>query len=409
MDPVGDFSHYKDINFTQQWPWVGVAGSVITFAGNMRIGVNTRFLLPGQMEGYGNFVYEIFTRLATDHPEHTFFFLFDRPYDPGLPVFSNVKPVVIGPRARHYVLFKWWFDVKLPLALRRLKIDVFISSDGFCSLTTSVPQVVVVHDLAFLYFPRFIHKLHLLFYRRYTPMFLKKAKVVATVSFFSKQNIIEKYGVNEKKVLVVHSAAKQAFKPLDWQQREEAKEKYAGGCEYFVFVGGLQLRKNFMNVLKAFSQFKKRQQSNMKLLVAGRLQPDPDMVIEKLKTYKFKADVLLMGYIPANTLPELIGAAYALVYPSYFEGFGVPIIEAMQCGVPVITGNASSMPEVAGGAALLVNADDPVDIADKMKTIYKDEGLRQKLVAQGLQNAAIYSWQKTSELLWEAIQQAVYK
>ena len=375
----------------------------------MRIAVNTRFMVPAQLEGYGYFTREVFFLLANNHPEHHFIFFFDRLFDTNIQFPKNVTPIVLPPKARHALSFRWWFDVKIPLALKKYKADVFVSPDGFCSLITRVPQVLVVHDLAFIHHPKFIPPLHRVFYKRYTPLFLKKAAIVATVSEFSKNDIIEQYRVDEGKIINVSSAAKALFKPVAWEEKEGIKAMYADGCEYFVFVGGIHPRKNLLNLLKAFSLFKKRQRSNMKLLIAGRLAWDYDQIVEKMETYKYRQDVKLMGYIEEEALAKLVAGAYALVFPSYFEGFGVPILEAMQSNVPVITSTTSSMHEIAEEAALFADPADPAGIADQMKRIFTNENLRSQLIEKGKVVAEKYSWQQTSELMWQAIQQAVSK
>ena len=229
------------------------------FAAIMRIAVNTRFLLRDYLEGYGYFVFEIFSYLTNKHPEHQFIFIFDRPYDKRFIFSSNIIPVVVGPPARHPLLWKFWFDIKIPRILKKYKADVFVSADGLCSLTTRVPQCLVVHDLAFIHYPSHIKKSHSLFYKRYTPKFLHKAKTVATVSEFSKQDIVRYYKINPDKINVVYSAAKEIFKPVRSDDRETTKNKYTGGKEYFLYVGAVHPRKNLVSLLKAFSVFKKRQ------------------------------------------------------------------------------------------------------------------------------------------------------
>ena len=375
----------------------------------MRIAVNTRFLIPGQMEGYGYFTQEVFLLLAQTHPHHQFIFFFDQPFDAGIVFPSNVTPVVLLPKAEHAISFRWWFDVKIPLALKKYKADVFVSPDGFCSLLTSVPQVLVTHYLAFLHYPKFTPKNRRLFFKRYTPKFLKKASVIATLSDYAKNDIIETYSIPPEKVLVVHAAAKSIFKPVEWDERQEIKEQYADGCEYFVFVGGIHPLKNVLNLLKAFSLFKKRQQSNMKLIIAGRMAWDLDEVTEKMKTFKYRHDVKITGYLPEEKLIKVVAGAYAMVYPVYLQGFGVPILEAMQCDVPVITSNTSSLPEVGGEAALYADPANAAEIADKMKMIYTNENIRTQLVEKGRENVLKYSWQKTAELMWQAIEKAVSK
>lgn len=262
---------------------------------------------------------------------------------------------------------------------------------------------MVVHDLAFLHYPQFISKQHLFYYKRYTPKFLQKAKRVATVSQFSKQDIINQYKIPSEKIDVVYSAAKPVFKTEAYVIQSAIKEKYADGCEYFLFTGGIHPRKNLLNLLKAFSIFKKWQQSNMKLLVVGRIAWQTDDLLDKLETYKYRDDVALLGYVEENELANITASAYALIFPSYFEGFGVPPLEAMQCNVPVITSNVSSMPEICGNAAVYANPDDYEEIAEKMKLLYRDETFRNEMINNGKVQCKKFSWDNTADLLWQSI------
>src|SRR5690242_3179797 len=139
----------------------------------MVIAVNTRLLL-NEPEGYGYFIHELFSRLTKNHPEHQFYFLFDRPYNEQYIFSSNVHPVVVSPPARLPILWKYWFDVKIPFVLNKIKADVFVSPDGYCSLVSSRPQCMVIHDLGFLHHPQAYKKDHVRFLKRNTPKFLRK-------------------------------------------------------------------------------------------------------------------------------------------------------------------------------------------------------------------------------------------
>src|SRR5215470_5039545 len=379
----------------------------VYLCGRMNIAVNTRFLLPDYLEGYGYFVFEVFKHLTRKYPEHHFIFIFDRAYDKQFVFAPNISPVVIGPPARHPLLWKFWYDIKIPAVLKRHKADVFVSADGLCSLTTTVPQCLVLHDLAFIHYPGHIKKSHYIFYKRYVPKFLKKAKAVATVSEFSKRDIANYYKVDANKIDVVYSAAKDIFKPVSPDVKEQVKNQYTEGKEYFLYIGAIHPRKNLVNLLKAFSVFKKRQKSSFKLVLAGRLAWKYDSFMQSLKRYKYRDDVIMLGYLSEDDLVKVTSSAYALVYPSLLEGFGVPVIEAMKCYVPVITSLHSSMQEIAGNAALYAEASNPDDIADKMMLVYKDEKLRDELIRKGEAAAKQYSWQRTADLLWQCIQKAV--
>lgn len=370
----------------------------------MRIGVNTRLLLKGKLEGIGWFTDQTLQRMVHEHPEHEFFFFFDRPYDKSFIYSNNVTPVVIPPQARHPILFSLWFDWTLPYALKKHKIDVFLSPDGFCSLRTKVPTCLVIHDLAFEHYPEHLKFSHKHYWKYFQPRFAHKAKRIVTVSEYSKKDLTELYNISPDKIDVACNGAHETYQPLDWKAKEEIKKEYAEGCEYFVYAGALHPRKNIVNLLKAFIAFKKMQRSDMKLVMVGRPAWKYEEVLDMKDNMPFKEDVKWVGYKNVDELSGIIGGAYALVYPSLFEGFGIPILEALKCNVPVIASNTSSMPEVTGDAGLLVNPQDHLDIAAKMEMMYKDEQLRKKLIEAAPAQVSKYTWDKATEVLWNNVQ-----
>jgi glycosyltransferase involved in cell wall biosynthesis len=372
----------------------------------MRIAINTRFLQDDYPEGYGNFLYEIFSRITKKNPEHGFIFIFDRDADQRFVSATNIKAVIAGPPPRHPLLWKLWYDVKLPALLKKHKADVFVSCDGICSLRAKIPQCLLIPDLAFLHSPEGIRKSHILFYKKYTPLFLEKADAVATASEFSKQDILSHYGIPPEKISVIYNGVNEIFQPLAEEIKTRTKEKFTGGKEYFVYAGFIHPRKNLMNLLKAFSVFKKRQQTNMKLVLAGKLAQNYESFTESLKSYKYRNDVVLTGYMEDKELANIIGSAYGMICPSRFEGFAVPAIMAMKAAVPVITITDSAMQEITNDAALYANAGDYKDIAEKMMLLYKDENKRKDLVRQGTVTAQQYNWDRTADLLWQSIQKA---
>lgn len=377
-----------------------------TFDG-MIIAVNTRLLFKDQLEGTGNFIREIFSRLTLQHPEHTFYFFFDRPYPEAYLFSKNIIPVVLTPATRHPLLWKYWFDLRLPLALKKIKADVFISPDGLASLTSSVPQCLVIHDLGFLHHPKAYKKRDAGYMKRNTPKFVAKAKTIVTVSDFSKEDLIKQYQTPAEKISIVPNAARPTFQPLKWEVKEEVKEKYTEGREFFLYAGAIHPRKNLVNLLKAFSIFKKWQKSNWKLVLAGRQAWKNNEFLDLLKTYKYREDVVLTGYVSDEEMARLMASAYALVYPSLFEGFGIPVLEAMQSGIPALTSKDSSMEEIAGEGALYFDPADPADIADKMMLVYKDEPRRNELVGKGNVIVGNYNWQASADAFWQCILKTV--
>jgi len=367
------------------------------------IAVNTRFLLKDNLEGFGYFTKQVLEVLTKKYPEHQFHFFFDRPFDECFIFSANVQGHVLSPPARHPLLWKYWFDVKVPRLLKKIKADVFFSPDGQCSLTTKVPQCLVVHDLGFLHYPDTYQKSHLRYYKHYTPKFISKASAVLTVSHFSKKDIITQYKMAEEKIRVVYNGVNEIYKPVGYDERDIVKDKYTGGTEFFLYAGAIHPRKNLINLLKALSIFKRRLQSSMKLVLAGRLAWKNNEFLELLKTYKYKDDIMLTGYLEESELAGLMASAYAFVYPSLFEGFGLPIVEAMKCRVPVLTSKHSSMEEISEGAALYFDPANVEDMAQKLMRIYKDEEERKGLIERGFVVSEKYSWEKSSDIIMESL------
>jgi len=369
----------------------------------MRIAVNTRLLLKGKLEGIGWYTHQMLERIVRAHPEHEFIFFFDRPYDVSFIFASNITPVVVHPQARHAVLFYLWFEWSIPALLKKYKADLFLSTDGFCSLSTRVPTCLVIHDLAFEHYPEHLKLSHRMYLQHFSPKFARKATRIVTVSEYSKQDIATRYRIYPERIDVTHNGAHDAYHPLSWEEREAVKAQYTDGKEFFVFAGALHPRKNVVALLQAYIKFKKRHRSPIKLVIVGRMAWKFKELAALRETMPFKEDVVWAGYMNVGELSQVIGAAYALIYPSLFEGFGIPILEALKCGVPAVVSNTSSMPEVAGDAALLVDPSDVSDIAEKMGLIYKDEMLRNKLVAAAGPQAAKFDWDRSAAELWESM------
>lgn len=369
----------------------------------MKIGVNTRLFLKGKLEGIGWFMHETLKRMVLDHPEHEFVFFFDRPYDQEFVFAKNVKPVVIGPQARHPFLFYIWFEWAIPKALKKYKVDVFLSPDNYGSLRTNVPTCLVVHDLAFEHYPKFVSSVNLYHYKKFVPKFVKKATRIVAVSSFTKEDIIQHYGTAAEKIDIIYNGAHEAYQPLSYDEKLATKERYTEGREYFLFTGSLHPRKNVINLLKAFVKFKRRLKSPMKLVIVGRMAWLAKEIEEAKAKMPFKDEVKWLGYVELEELTKITGAAYAMVYPSLFEGFGIPILESLKTGVPAIAANTSSMPEVLGNAGILVNPLEVEEIANAMEQIYKNEDLRSKLVAHAKEQSSKFSWDKSAQELYKSI------
>jgi glycosyltransferase involved in cell wall biosynthesis len=373
----------------------------------LKIAVNTRFLLKNKLEGFGHFTNETLKRMVLNNPEVQFYFLFDRAFDQSYIYAKNVIPVVIPPPARHPILWNIWFNISISFWLKKNQPDLFLSPDGFACLTTKTKQLSVIHDLAFEHFEDGITKSHLKYMRKNSPRFANKVNRIATVSQFSKNDIIDKYKINPAKIDVVYNGASNLFQQISKNEKDEIKEKYSAGFDYFLYVGSIHPRKNVASLLQAFDSFKSQTNSNFKLVLTGRMAWKTGAVSNVFNQMKFKNDVIFTGYLSNEDLAKITATAFALCYVSLFEGFGIPIIEAMKCGVPVICSNTSSMKEIGEGVTIQINPNSIESISYAMVLLYKDEVLQQTLIAKGLDKQLNFSWDKSAELLWQSCLKAM--
>jgi len=370
------------------------------------IAVNTRFLLKGQLEGVGRFTCETLRHITQNQPEYDFIFLFDRPYSEDFLFAPNVTPMVLSPPARHPFLWYPWFEWAVPRALKKVKADAFLSPDGFASLRTDIPQVVVVHDLAFEHYPEQVPFWARKYFRHFTPKYCHKAQRIVAVSEYTKQDIVQKYGIAPSKIEVIYNAADSTFyRSLGLLEKQHIQLQYARGYSYFLFVGAIHPRKNLANILRAYDAFKQENPDlRMKFLVAGRKAWQSKDAFSVYKNMVFKEEVIFLGHLQIEVLAKVLGAATALVYASLFEGFGIPILEAFHTKTPVITSTTASMPEVAGDAALLIDPTNVTQIQQAMNKIAcNEDGIIDRLTAAGTTRTEHFDWGISGEKLGEQL------
>jgi len=375
----------------------------------MRIAVNTRLLLKDKLEGIGWYTYETLSRIVKAHPEHDFYFIFDRPYSKEFIFAKNVTPIVLGPPTRHPILWYIWFELRLPKLLKKHNIDLFLSTDGFLSLTSKVPSVAVIHDVNFEHHPKDLKFTHSLFYRFFFKKYAHKAKRLVTVSEYSKSDISKVYGLSEAKIDVSLNGVNSLFHQIELTEQIKTRKQFSQGNDYFLFVGALHPRKNIKRLLMAFDLFKTETKSKNKLLIVGAKMWWNDELKEAFENLSHKEDVIFTGRKSLEDLQILYAAAQAFCFVPYFEGFGIPIIEAMRCGCPVITSNCTAMPEVAGEAALIVDPYNIEDIKNAMITIENDPKLRADLSEKGLIHSQKFNWKSTANVLWNSIEKVLQK
>ncbi|MFW5707635.1 MAG: glycosyltransferase family 4 protein [Bacteroidota bacterium] len=370
----------------------------------MNIVVNTQLLLYGRLDGIGWFTWETISRITAAHPEHTFYLVFDRKPAPELQFSPNVKTVILSPMSRHPFLWFLRFEILLPVLLKRLKADLFLSPDGWMTTSSKVPCVQVIHDLNFVHFPKDIPFWTRNYYNFFFPRYARKAKRIATVSQYSKEDIVKTFGVTPEKVVVMHNGCNTSYKPLGEQTDKQTRTEFSEGNPYFIYVGALIPRKNIARMFEAFDLFKKNDTQNTKFVIVGQKKWWTDQINASYEKMQFKEDVLFLGRRNVQDLNRLYSAAIALVFPAIFEGFGIPILEAFHAETAVITSNVSSMPEVAGDAAILVDPASVDSIASAMTRLSKDENLVKELIEKGRKRRSVFSWDHTAAKLWQTIE-----
>lgn len=289
-----------------------------------------------------------------------------------------------------------WEQMILPLKLKQHKIDVYHGPAFASPLLKTCPQVVSIHDMTVHLFPE-QHSVHTRWYLRVLlPAMLRANDAVITVSESAKADILKFGKVKADQVCVIPLGVEERFQQIQDELRLSiVREKYALEKDFILFVGMIEPRKNLGNLVDAFLMDSLPQFCD--LVLAGSLGWGYSELLRKIGASSDKRSIRMPGYVDHADLPALYSAATAFVYPSFYEGFGLPILEAMACGTPVITSSISSLPEVAGDAAILVDPTDAKALASALQRIVKDSSLRQDLSRRGRQRASLFTWQQSAE------------
>ncbi len=355
----------------------------------------------------GWFSYQTLKRITQANKDVHFVFLFDRDFDEEFLFSDNITPLILSPQARHPFLYYAWFEFSVKSTLNRMKPDLFLSPDGFLSLGANCKQLPVIHDINFLHNPEDVKPLTRRYYNYFFPKFAQKATRIATVSEFSKKDISTNYKIDPNKIDVVYNGINPAFKVIDEDSKVKTRQRFSEGKRYFLFVGSLHPRKNIKRLIQAFDEFKRETRSDLKLLVAGPHFWGLKDVYQTIDETTCKNDIIFTGRLSDEDLANVMASAFALTFVPYFEGFGIPIVEAMQSEIPIITSNVTSLPEIAGDAALVVNPYEVSEIKNAMRKLYQDENLRAELIAKGKIRKDNFSWDKSADLLWKSIEKTL--
>jgi len=363
----------------------------------MKIAIDVR-TTAGEKTGKGWYTFHIVRNLLLNDKKNTYILYTDKKIA-GLSGFKNAEFRVIESRGALWQI-RAFFD------LMKHPVDVFFAPTSYilpAILPKKIKTVVVIHDLVAFLFPSTHNRKAVFIEKLLLKRTLKRASRVIAVSNSTKEDILSMFKFVEKsKIAVVHNASSENFKIIPREDLQSFIDSTNLPEKFFLAVGTIIPRKNYITIIKAFAKIHVDYPKHH-LLIVGKNGWDFEDVYSEIAKNHLKDYVHVLGYLSEESLIGLYNLATVLVFPSLYEGFGIPILEAMKCGCPVITANNSSLPEVAGDASILIDPKDTSALAEAMKAIAVDKELRQKLVAKGLERAKRFSWEdagkKTAEVL----------
>ncbi|MHB8793728.1 MAG: glycosyltransferase family 4 protein [Thermoleophilia bacterium] len=298
-----------------------------------------------------------------------------------------------------------WRQFILPGLLRRHNIDVCFFTNFVLSVAATCPMVLTIHDLSFRLFPRTHSLRNVIWARSLVPISTRRSSHIIAVSNNTKLDLVRLMNLPSHKISVVHEGSPEEFNPEPQAEDEEAMAHYGIFKPYILFVGTLEPRKNLNVLIRSFDRVAKSRQ-DVHLVLAGRRGWMAQAIFDELERRDLLGRVHITGYVRERYLPALYRQATAFVYPSLYEGFGLPPLEAMSSGTPVIVSRSSSLPEVVGDAGLYVNPLDEGELAQAMESIVSDPELAADLRRKGLEQAGKFSWKKAAEQTLQILRDA---
>ena len=369
----------------------------------MVIAVNTRLMQFGKLDGIGWFTWQTLKRLSKNYPEHSFHFLFDRNPEFNESLNSNIRVHVIRPKARHPLAYLFWMELRVFAWLKHQQPDLFFSPDGMLCLRYKGKQMGVIHDLNFEHRPQDLRWFDIRYYQTFYPRFAKKAWKLLTVSEFSKLDIHQTYSIESNKIEVVYNGINEGYKPLPADAKQNIRIRHTAGKPYWIFLGSLHPRKNILGLLKAYHRYRNLGGTHLLVLCGSKYWGNYDADAYILQN-RLQDAVIFKNQQPLTEINLLVAAAEALCLISFFEGFGIPVIEAMQCGTPVICSNTTALNEIAADAAIKVAPDNIQAIAEALMTIEQNFTLKTQLIEKGLRRAKDFSWDQTADRVAKAME-----
>lgn len=366
----------------------------------MRIGIDASSLLK-EWSGVGTYSYNLLKNLfkIDGENEYRLFFYSLKGSLKRCPSFDNSNVKAYHYRIPGKLLLKAWQWFNSPPVETFLgKIDIFHSINFHIMPQHKGKKIVTFHDLYFFIEPQNTERFGGRYFLITLPKRIKEVDMVIAVSQSTKQDIMKFLGIPEERIRVIYEAVDESFREIkDRDAIEKIKTKYKIEGDYLFFVGTLEPRKNLIRLVEAFAMLKRGGHFPFKLVLAGKTGWAIDGLFRKIEDLGIKGEIIFSGYVVPEDLPYLYNGAEIFVFPSLYEGFGLPVLEAMGCGIPVLTSKKSSLPEITRGAAILIDPMNVEEIAKGMRMLIENESLRNEMVVRGLQRVKDFSWRRTAE------------
>ncbi len=364
----------------------------------MKVAIDVRTVTPVR-SGVGNYVLHLFNGLRAVAPSDEFFLIgLQSNLDVIDPKYPGRQTHLTTISHENHPLGDIWEHIHLPRILKNNRVEVFHGPATLIPLCRGhYGTVVTIHDLVAFLFPETIPKKYALYMRWLIKRVVEKADRIISVSENTKHDLVEILGVDPKRISVVYEAAQPMFQPVEDEiALAEVKRRYGIDGPFFYHVGNIEPRKNLVRLIRAYLHLRERVGRQVKLVISGQKGWLTGQLYRGFTGLDLGEDVIFTGYVPHSDLPLLMNAAQAFIFPSLYEGFGLPVLEAMKCGTPVLTSNISSLPEIVGHAAILVDPYDEESITHGMEQLIRDSDLTTRLARQGQEQAALFSWKKAA-------------
>ena len=372
----------------------------------MRIGIEAQRVFRRNKHGMDYVVLQEIKELQKLDTKNEYFVFVAPGVDRCLKDTKNVHIIVIGES-----FYPVWEQITLPRAAKKYNLDILHCTSNTAPIYCDIPLVLTLHDIIFLE-PRdknnksLYQNMGWLYRRKVVPKILDKCRRIITVSNFEKQNIINKLNIPEKRMAMIYNGYNEWF--TTFRDVADIYKSYIDKPGYFFFLGNTDPKKNTERTLIAYSKYLEKSNVKRKLLMADLDKEYLNGIIERNHIENIREQIVMPGYIVNSDLPYIYNRAFAFLYTSLRESFGIPLLEAMACGTPVITSNTSSMPEIAGTDAILINPESSDEIAEKMLQLENNELYYNAQKEIGLKRAELFSWKKTAEQLL-SLYEEVYK